>query len=329
MLGRFLSYALLSILNPLAVLLAPRADVVLLSPPPLYPIFTSMLACRLRGIPVVTEVRDIWPGSIVQMGLLRNPKLIAITAWMERAVYDSSRAIVALTQGIRDDIVGRGWPASRVHTLPCAVDSTRLAPDPVARESMRAAQGWTGRFVVLYFGALGEANNLGVTLRAAHRLAAEQDVLFVLAGDGFRREWLLEQVRVLHLPNVQVLPAAPKSQAAAFYNAADACLVTLQDIPVFAGAIPTKLIESMACGRPVLCGVRGEAQRIVQEAQAGFSFIPDDDSALAALVLRLRSGADEAAALGAAGRAHVISQFDAAVRVKRLEDLLVSAAAQA
>jgi glycosyltransferase involved in cell wall biosynthesis len=329
LLGRLLSYAFLSALNPVAVLLAPRADAALLSPPPLYPIFTSLLACLVRRIPVVTEVRDIWPGSMVQMGLLRNRWLIAVTALMERFTYDRSRHIVALTEGIREDIVARGWPAARVHTLPCAVDAGQLAPDDGARQAMRTAQGWHGRFVLLYFGALGEANNLAVHLRAAQRLADDPRFLIVLVGDGFRREWLVGEVAVRGLRNVQVLPAAAKSQAAAFYNAADACVVTLQDIPVFAGAIPTKLVEAMACGRPVLCGVRGEAQRIVEDAGAGLCFAPDDDAAFAAHARRLLEQPEQAAGFGSRGRIYAQAHFAAERRQHRMAMLLQEAAARA
>ena len=323
--ARLLSYAFLSVLNPLAVLLAPRADAALLSPPPLYPIFTSLLACRLRRLPVVTEVRDLWPGSIVQMGLLRNRSLIAITGWMERCVYDRSRSLVALTEGIRADIVSRGWSAGRVQTLPCAVDTRTLAPDQAARSRVRGDHGWQGRFVLLYFGALGEANNLGVLLDAAERLRHDRRFLFVLVGDGIRRAWLQEQVVARGLDNLQVLPAAPKSRAPDFLNAADVCVVSLQDIPVFAGAIPTKLIEYMACGRPVLCGVRGEARRIVEEAGAGVCFDPDDHAALAAAAQRLASAPDEAQRFGEKGRAHVLRHFDTRQRQRRLLSLLEEA----
>lgn len=329
MLGRLLSYALLSAFNPVGVLWAGRADVALLSPPPLYPIFTSLLACRLRGTPVVTEVRDLWPGSIVQMGLMKNRWLIALTSWMERFVYDRSRRIVALTAGIAQDITGRGWPPSRVETLPCAVDTAQLAPDPSARDAERAAQGWKERFVLLYFGALGEANNLPLLLRAAQKLADDPRFLIVAVGDGFRRAWLQEQLVELRLSNLQVLPPAPKAHAARFLNAADACVVSLQDIPVFAGAIPTKLIEYMACGRPVLCGVRGEARRIVEEARAGWCFDPDDEGALVDLARRLQQAPKDAEALGLNGRRYVLQHFDARDRQRRMAALLQDVAAGA
>lgn len=324
--GRLLSYALLSLLNPVAVLLAGRQDVALVSPPPLYPIFTSLLACRLRRIPAVTEIRDLWPGSIVQMGLLRNRWLIALTSWMERTTYNHSHQIVTLTEGIRDDVVGRGWPSDRVHTLACAVDTGSLRPDPQLRAEVRARHHWEAQWVALYFGALGEANNLPVLLRAAQRLQGTPGIRIALAGDGFRRDWLIGEVARLELRNVDVLPAVPKDQASGYLNAADASLVTLQDLQVFAGAIPTKLVESMACGRPVLCGVRGEAAHLVTRSGAGLCFAPDDDIALAEALLKLKLNPESALAMGAAGRSCAQQHFDSAGRTQRMAGLLKKAA---
>ncbi len=326
--GRFLSYLFLSVLNPLGVMLAPKMDVALLSPPPLYPVFSSWIVCRLRRVPVVLEVRDLWPGSIVQMGLLRNPYLIRITAWMERLLYNHAVHILALTHGIAADIVRRGWPASRVEALPCGVDVRALAPDDRLREVQRNVLKWQGRFVVLYFGALGQANNLSVILAAARRLAPTTDILLAVVGDGIRRKWLQERAREEGLDNLEIIDAVPKSEAAAYLNAADACVVTLQDLPVFEGAIPTKLVEYMACGKPVLCGVRGEAQRIVEGAGAGICFAPDDEAGLCEGIDLLKADVSLGRSMGERGRALVLAEFDDVRRHSRLEEALVAAIRQ-
>lgn len=324
--GRVVSYLYLCAMSPVAVLLAPRPDVALLSPPPLYPIFTSFLACMLRRLPVLLEVRDLWPESMIQMGVMRNRFIIRGSAWMERCMYNHASGILALTQGIASDIVRRGWRADKVHQLPCAVDTAQFAADPARRDELRRTHGWQDKFVLLYFGALGEANNLPVLVRAAVRLKDRADIRLAFVGDGFRRRWLEDQVRTLGLANVQVLPPVPKAQAAAFLAAADACVVTLQDLPVFAGAVPTKLVEYMACGRPVLCGVRGEARRIVEEAQAGYCFDPDDDAQLASLLGQLQDDPAAARRLAAGGRRYVQANFDITSRSARIALLLQQAA---
>lgn len=326
--GRLLSFISFSVSCPIGLMKIDKPDVVLASSPPIFPIFTAWLVGSLQRIPFVLEVRDLWPASAVQMGILKNRQTIAIMSWMERKLYDGSKKIIALTSGIRDDICVRGWPGSKVEVITCGVDFDRLYPDPASGAVVREKYGWLGKKIILYFGALGEANNLPVTLRAAQKLQAQEDVLFVLIGDGMKRAEIERQVSELNLTNVLVLPSVPKEEARKFISAADLCLVTLRDIPLFDGAIPTKLIDYMACGKAVLCGVRGEAQRIVDEAGAGSVFQPDDENQLSEQVVSLLNEPDRAARMGAGGLAYVREHFSAPMLRQKVEALLVSVATE-
>ncbi|OGB31107.1 MAG: hypothetical protein A3F78_00800 [Burkholderiales bacterium RIFCSPLOWO2_12_FULL_61_40] len=323
-LGRLLSFISFSLSCPIGLLTIDKPDVVLASSPPIFPMFSAWLVCKVRRIPFVIEVRDLWPASAVQMGILKNKQLIGIMVWMERLLYNKSKKIVALTEGIRDDICARGWPKSKVELVTCGVDFDKLYPDALGAEFVRQAHGWQDKKIVLYFGALGEANNLPVTLRTAQRLQTQQDILFVLIGDGMKRVDTEKQVAELGLKNVLVLPPVPKDEARMFINAADLCLVTLRDIPLFDGAIPTKLIDYMACGKVVLCGIRGEAQRIVDEAAAGMIFEPDNDEQLSGQVLDLLNDDARAARMGAAGLSYVQSRFSAAKIRQQTENVLLT-----
>ncbi len=325
-LGRLLSFISFSLSCPLGLLTVDKPDVVLASSPPIFPMFPAWLICKLRGIPFVIEVRDLWPASAVQMGILKNRQLIGIMAWMERVLYNQSVRIVALTEGIRDDICSRGWPKSKVELVTCGVDFDKLYPDAPGAAFIRQKYGWQDKKIVLYFGALGEANNLPVILRAAQRLQAQQDIVFVLIGDGMKRVETEKQVSELGLKNILVLPPVPKDDARLFINAADLCLVTLRDIPLFEGAIPTKLIDYMACGKAVLCGIRGEAQRIVDDADAGVAFEPDDDEQLSSRVIELLNDGDRTARMGASGLAYVQSRFSAAEMRQHMESVLLAVA---
>jgi glycosyltransferase involved in cell wall biosynthesis len=322
-LGRLLSFISFSLSCPLGLLSVAKPDVVLASSPPIFPMFPAWLICKLRRIPFVMEVRDLWPVSAVQMGILKNRQLIGVMAWMERVLYNQSKKIVALTEGIRDDICARGWPKSKVELVTCGVDFDKLYPDAPGAAYIRDKFGWQDKKVVLYFGALGEANNVPVTLRAAQRLQSRQDIVFVLIGDGMKRIQTEKQVAALGLENVLVLPPVPKDDARLFINAADLCLVTLRDIPLFDGAIPTKLIDYMACGKAVLCGIRGEAARIVDAAGAGVMFEPENDEQLSRLVTYLLDDGALAEKMGAGGLAYVKDRFSAAIMREQMESVLL------
>lgn len=324
-LGRLLSFISFSLSCPLGLLSVAKPDVVLASSPPIFPMFPAWLVCKLRRIPFVMEVRDLWPASAVQLGILKNRQLIGIMAWMERVLYNQSEKIVALTEGIRHDICSRGWPKSKVELVTCGVDFDKLYPDAPGAAFIRNKYGWQDKKIVLYFGALGEANNLPVTLRTAQRLQARPDIVFVLIGDGMKRVETEKHVTALGLKNVLVLPPVPKDEARLFINSADLCLVTLRDIPLFDGAIPTKLIDYMACGKAVLCGIRGEAERIVDDANAGVMFEPDNDEQLSRLVTELLHDSARAAKMGAGGLGYVQSRFSAATMREQMESVLLAA----
>ncbi|MCM8612122.1 glycosyltransferase family 4 protein [Accumulibacter sp.] len=321
-LGRLLSFASFSLSGAAGLVGIDKVDLVLASTPPIFPMFAAALVCRLRRVPLVIEVRDLWPESAVQMGILRNPALIRIMAWMERQIYDQSARIVALTEGIRDDIRARGWPEEKLEVVTCGVDFGRLYPDPQGAARTRRTLGWEERKIVLYFGALGEANNIPVILRAARSLRERSDVLFVLVGDGLRRTAIEQEVADGGLTNVSILQPVAKDLARVYLSAADLCLVTLKDIPLFDGAIPTKLIDYMACARPVLCGIRGEARRILDSAQAGLGFNPDDDRQLAGLIRELLADPRRCDRLGANGLAYVQSHFSAEMMRAKMEGIL-------
>ncbi|MBX8564862.1 glycosyltransferase family 4 protein [Pseudomonas cichorii] len=320
--GRLLSFLSFSLTCPLGLLSVDRPDVVIASSPPIFPMFSVWMVCKLRRIPLVLEVRDIWPESAVQMGLLRNRHLIGIMSWIERLLYNKSHKIVALTEGIQQNIRDRGWPDDKVELVTCGVNFDLLRPDEILRQQTRQRMGWEDRKVVMYFGALGEANNIAVILRAAQALLSEPHVLFVIIGDGMMGRTLKEMAHGMALSNVLFIDPVPKHEANTYLNAADICLVTLQDIPLFEGAIPTKLLDYMACAKPVLGGVRGEAQRIITQSNSGQVFAPDDHEVMVKLVLEFSSDAGRAAEMGSNGLAYVREFYSVSASQSKMEAIL-------
>jgi glycosyltransferase involved in cell wall biosynthesis len=322
--GRLLGFASFTLSCCAGLLAQPKPDVLLASSPPLFPMLPALLYSKWRRVPLVLEIRDLWPDSAVQMGLLHNRVLISLMRRLEHSLYDHAQAIITLTDGIRDDIEARGWPTGKLHVITCGVDFEALHPDPDAGAQLRGERGWEEHFVVMYFGALGQANNLSVLLRAAKRLRdTHPEVRFVLVGDGVERAAIERKLRIESMDNVELLSPVPKSEARRYLNAADTCVATLLDIDLFKGAIPTKLIDYMACGRPVLCGVRGEAQRIVEAARSGLTFPPDDDMQLAKLLVQLAEDPSQCDAFGRSGAKWAHQNFSAVARRELSEALLM------
>jgi glycosyltransferase involved in cell wall biosynthesis len=322
---RFFSYVSFSITCLLGLLAGPRPDVIYASTPPIFPMFSAWLASRLRRAPLIMEVRDLWPDSLVELGLVKNKILIRTMSWLERFLYNRVDGIVALTDGIRSDIVRRGWPAEKVHAISYGISPARFHADEAGRRRVRAASGWADQKIVAYVGAHGRANNLDVILRAARNLGHRADIRFVLIGDGLEKAQLMADAESMGLSNLVFHPPIAADDAPAYINAADLCVVTLQDVPLFAGAIPTKLIEYMACEKPVMLGVRGEAEDIVKNANAGVVFDPNDDTRLAVLVEELVDDPERRRVLGRNGSAYVRQNFLLERNQARLHELLVAA----
>ena len=304
----------------------PKPDVIYASSPPLLPMFSAWLASRLRGAPLVLEIRDLWPASLVELAALRGRPAIFVMSWLERFLYDRSSLIIALTEGIGRNIVTRGWPAEKVHTIRYGISAQRFFPDQDAGKRVRALEGWEDCKIVLYLGAHGLANNLDVILRAASRLRDRPDIRFVLIGDGIEKERLVAMATCAGLSNVVFRAPIAARDAPAYINAADLCVATLRDAALFRGAVPSKLIEYMACGKAVVVGVRGEAEAIVEGAGAGLVFEPDDDAELAACVVTLIDDPPRRATMGQRGCREAGERFSLEQGQATLHGLLVEVA---
>jgi colanic acid biosynthesis glycosyl transferase WcaI len=312
----------------LAPLFAFRAvgqpDVIIVGSPPLFDAFAGRALAWLKRCPYIFTVADIWPESAVQLGVLRNRAFIWMAERLEWTTYQKAASVWALTEGIRSTLIKRGLPDAHVFRLTNGVDTSQFKPIP--RDEARAALGWDNRFTVLYAGTIGLAQGLGIVLDAAERLLDMPGVRFVLAGEGATKDDLQAEAERRGLTNVEFLSSFPYERMPQVLSAADVCLVSLRKLPLFSGAIPSKLYEVMACAKPILLAVDGEARDLV-ERQAGAAIYvqPENGRELADGVLRLLKRPEEAQALGERGRAFVVANYDRETLTSTLEDYIAAA----
>jgi glycosyltransferase involved in cell wall biosynthesis len=303
-----------------AAMSVPGVDVVWGTSPPLVQLVPAWLASRRCPGGFLLEERDLWPEFAVEMGVVRDGPISSAALRMKRFLYGRARRIVINSPGFRPFLTGYGVPESKIRVIPNGVDVDQF--DPAARgEALRAAWGADDRFVVLYAGALGPANGLDIALDAAEALRGSR-ALFVLVGDGKARAELAAAADARALDNVRLVPAQPKRAMRDVLGAADACLATLRDIPLFRTTYPNKVFDYMAAGRPVLLAIDGVIREVVERARAGIFIPPGDAGALAAGVRRLMSSPSEAQAMGRRGRAAVCAEFDRWKQAADFERLL-------
>jgi glycosyltransferase involved in cell wall biosynthesis len=273
--------------------LLPRPDVVFASSTPLTIGIPGLLTARLRRVPFVFELRDLWPEVPIAIGALRSRPLIAAARRLEALLYAGAARIVVLSEASRDALLEQGVPAEKLVFVPNACDLDLFRPDNVDRE-FRARHGLTGKFVALYSGAMGRANGIDQLIDAAValRAAGRDDVAIVAVGDGGRRPHLEESARRLGLDNLHVLGPLPKQALAGVVGAADVTLTLFAPDPIFETNSPNKFFDSLAAGRPVVINLDGWLRRVVAEARAGLYVPAGDGEALAAALAAL---ADEPA----------------------------------
>jgi glycosyltransferase involved in cell wall biosynthesis len=287
------------------------ADVVVGESPPLFTAAAGVAYAAAKRAAYVVNVADRWPQSAVEMGALRNRRAIAAAAALERFTYAHADLITAPTEGIVTALAGVAEAAGKQRRLWPVVDLDRFDPRPPAGPRA-GGDGGDGRgpLRLLYAGTLGLAQGLDVLIRAS-ALAGPDVVQTTIAGDGADADRLRDEVSRLPAGNVRLVGSVPGRAVPALYAHADAAAVLLRDLPIFRGALPTKLLEAMAAARPLVLSARGEAAALVERAGAGMVVAPGDPEALAAALRRLREDPHRRAQLGAAGRAYAEAHFGA------------------
>jgi glycosyltransferase involved in cell wall biosynthesis len=323
------------------------ADTVVVSSPTFFSIGSAWLLARLKRARLVVEVRDLWPAIFVELGVLTSRRLIGLLERLELAAYAAADQVVVVSDGFRANLIQRGVPAGKVHTIRNGVALDRFRPgvrDRIASQATRARLGaGPGDCLVLYAGTHGISHALPAVADAAALLAGQavpargddpprppraddpprppRAVRFAFVGDGSDKPRLRDRVTELGLDHVTLAPAVPPDQVPGLLAAADICLVTLRDVPLFATFIPSKMFEYLAAGRAVIGAVTGEAAQILGEAGA-VVVPPEDAGALASAIRELAADPARRAAMGRRGRGYVERFFDRAELAREYRKLL-------
>jgi glycosyltransferase involved in cell wall biosynthesis len=288
-----------------------RADTVLVSSPTFFSIGSAWLLAKIKRARLIVEVRDLWPAIFVELGVLTNRRLIGLLERLELAAYAAADEVVVVSDGFRANLIGRGVPADKVHTIRNGVAVDRFDPAAGADPYLRVGLGARpDECLVLYAGTHGISQGLPEAVEAAADLAGHP-VHLAFVGEGADKARLRRRVSELGLGNVTLAKAIPAELMPSLLATADILLVTLRDVPLFATFIPSKMFEYLAAGRPVIGAVAGEAAQILREA-GGVVLPPGDSAALAAAIAALAADPQRGAAIAASGRAYVERFFDRA-----------------
>ncbi len=298
------------------------ADVVVVSSPTFFSIFSAWLLARSKRARLVVEVRDLWPAIFVELGVLTNRWLIRALEVLELAAYRAADLVVVVSEGFRDNLLRRGVPEAKVHTVRNGVDIERFAPASVdVDETRRRLGAGPGQTLVLYLGGHGISHGLASVAEAAAKLSSEP-VHLAFVGEGAAKSELEQRVSELGLANISLLPGVAREEVPALLAAADVCLVPLRNVPLFSTFIPSKMFEYLAAGKAVLGAVRGEPADILRAAGA-MVVEPEDVEAIADGILELAGDPERRKTMGSRGRKYVQRHFDRRQLATEYRQLLV------
>ena len=255
-----------------------RADVVFATSTPLTIAIPGILTSKLKRIPMVFEVRDLWPEAPVAMGALNSPLAIYGAGLLERLAYRSAAHVVALSPGMKAGVVKQGVSPQNVTVIPNASDLELFRPGLDGSE-FRKKLGLKGKTVLLYFGTMGEANGLSFVLDGAAELKrrGRDDIAIVLHGDGRERDGL--EARRAHDDLGNVVFSSwdlHRDDLARLVAAADVCMTIYKNVPVLYTCSPNKMFDSLSAGKPVLTNMPGWLGNLIENNEAGVFVQPDN-----------------------------------------------------
>lgn len=269
-----------------------KYEVVIATSPPLFIGIVAWWASKIKQIPFVFEVRDLWPESAIETGVLTNKFIIKMSLWLERMSYKKSFLINVLTPAFKERLIStKNVPEDKIIMIPNACDF-RLSEDLLKNfdaKALRKELGWEDKFVIVYVGVHGVANHLDQLLDAAEKMLPTQ-THFVLIGDGTQKKNLMEESQRRKLTNVQFIDSMPKREVMKYIMAADVGASVLKKVDTFKTIYSNKTFDYMACKRPVLMLIDGVSRKLVEDAQCGVYAEPENTEAIVSAIENLKTG---------------------------------------
>lgn len=308
---RILNYTSFCLSAGLSGLPLRRPDVIIATSPQLLCALSGWWLAWCKRVPFVFEIRDLWPESLAAVGASREGRLLhRMLGAVAGFLYRRADRIVVVSPAFKDRLM-RDWNirAEKISVVENGVETDLFRLEPAATE-LRKQLKLEQRFLVCYIGTMGNAHGLETLIAAAEELRTKLPrAMFLLIGEGAEKEQVVRLAAARGLDNIQFLGQQPRERIPAYISAADVCVVMLRKSELFKTVIPTKLLEYMACERPVIVAVDGQARQIVEAAGAGVFVEPENSSALAQAIVDLVAEPERRRQMGASGRRYIVNRL--------------------
>ena len=299
-LKRILDYVSFMVTGGIVAMFQKRPDILITTSPQFFCAVAGWVVSRLRRLPWIFELRDLWPASIVAVGAMKEGIAIKTLYWMEMSMYRAADRVIAVTKGLKQDLVDRGIPSDKIVVVRNGADTNRFTPRPKDATFVEKF-GLQGKFVVGYYGTIGMGAGVQTAVDAGRVLRdrGRDDIVIMLAGAGAEYDEVEKSIQEQGLTNVKLLPPFDQTDMPAVWSLLDAAIVMMKDRPLFRATISSKTFEALAMGMPVIMSLpAGEATGLVDEYGFGINVRPENPQDMAAAIQRLADNPELKAELG-------------------------------
>lgn len=292
-------------------------DLIIATSTPLTIGFPALIVKKIKNIPFIFEVRDLWPEVPIQMGGLNNKILIKIALWFEKTIYKNAIHIVALSPGMLDGVVKRDIPTEKVSMIPNMSKIDVFGSREKDINLCNKLNLKPDSFKIVYFGAMGIANGMDYIIEGIKHLKDNQEIEFVFIGGGATEPILKDKCEKLSLKNVHFIGGFPLQELSEIVNLCDVSLVTFADLPILATNSPNKFFDSLSAGKPIIVNSPGWTKDLVENHKCGLFVDPKKPEELASKIVYLKENPTICTKMGLSSRNLAESKYDKSILCKK------------
>lgn len=317
-LAHYLSFLISSVIQKFRI---PKPDIIIATSPPLFVGIIGVIFKKLWRLPLVVDIRDLWPESVESVGAVKNKLLLSQGQKLADWIYKNATHITATSPGIQKNLPKN--IQRKITIIPNGAEMGLFRSDADS-EHMRRRWNLTGKFVVAYTGNLGLAQAPEVFIEAAKLCENDTDIVFLLVGSGVLFKKLKLEATENNLTNVILTGPQPRKIMPDFVAASDVCIIPYRARDTFRNTYPSKMFDYMAGGKPIIINLKGEASDLIEKANCGLIADEESGESLKEKILWLKRQPETTAQMGLNGKEFVEKYYVREVIAAQLEETLLS-----
>lgn len=299
-------------------LLSAKKDVIIATSPQFFTLISGFFISKIKKIPLVLEIRDLWPESIVSVGVMKEKSfLITFLKKIAISLYNQSELIVCVTNSFKNDLIKKGVNENKIKVIPNGFEIDKsLKPSESINKVLRRYGINNDKFITSFTGTIGMAHGLEIILDAASQVS--DDIIFFVIGEGARKKILIDKAKKRSINNIFFIDHLEWQEIVNINQIIDVHLVHLIKNDEFKKVIPSKVFESMALKKPIIMGVDGESRKILDDAECSINIEPENANDLVKAIYYFKNNPEEIDRKGIKGFNYMLKNFSREILANKM-----------